>query len=75
MKHSFKIPYRSNEEFYREAGRAKNMLEINESAGLKYLLHNEIRMLKDYVYEKLTYDLKFTIEKDIYGEYVLTTEA
>ncbi len=64
MTHCMKIP-KQNTAFHSEAYRAKSIEEINESAGLKYLLSKEI----DRAYEIAMYRYKETLELSIVEDY------
>ena len=71
MNYSMLIP-RGNDAFYREAYRAKNIKEINDSVGLKYLLDREIKDIREYAYQSIMNNLELVIEEGIPGEFILT---
>ena len=71
MNYSMLIP-KGNGAFYREAHRAKNIKEINESAGLKYLLSVEIERIREYAYQSIMNSLELVIEEGVAGEFILT---
>ena len=62
---------KENDAFYREAYRAKDIEEINESAGLKHLLNKEMIHLKNYAIVEIMKNLEFRIEES-YDGFVLT---
>jgi len=62
-----------NEQFYREAYRARSLEELNESAGIKILLRDEIEDLYRYACEEFKQTLEIGIRED-YDGFILTLE-
>ena len=72
---SLKLKYNDNIMFHNEADRASTIEELNQSAGLKYLLSKEIEYLKRELARELIKDAKIIIDKDYDGGYILRIEA
>ena len=72
MRVNMKITHYNNEVFYREAGRSVSTKELNESAGIKYLLSNEIEHLRNCLFSELMESSKLEITKDYDGDYILS---
>ncbi len=75
MRMSMKLKYDNHEAFYREAGRSVSTEEINESAGLRYLLSKEIEYLKNELAQELVKDAELSISKDYDGDYILELDS
>lgn len=73
MKLIVDLPHFKHEQFYREAGRAKDLDELNESAGMKHLVAKQ----KEHAVALMLQKLRATATVEFHksqGSYYMTVE-
>ena len=73
MRSYIRLDSQRNEDFIREARRALTIEEINESAGMKYLIAREIEACKNNIAETLKDRITIKIVKEM-GDYIIQAE-